>query len=261
MLPTKFGVSWPFCSGYEVKNRFESHLGFPIGKILAIFDLQVSPMLPTKFQVDWHLGFGEEAKNRFSRWLPWRPSWIYNQHNFNYFCSTSHSYSSYQVSTSRILAIFDLQVTLMLPSKFGVSWPFGSGEEAKNRFSRWRPWQPSWISNRNDFSYFWSASHLDASYQVSSQLAQGCRLLKQLLTPHAAWRTLTDYNSSPWALRSIPTQKKPHTHFLHYILVVPVFLVVSVNLFAQKTSKRGDKSWVKVPIYQPLVIKSEYPGK
>ena len=50
-----------------------------------------------------------------------------------------------------ILAIFDLQVTPMLPSKFGVSWPFGSGEEAKNRFSRWRP---SWISDRHDFSYF-----------------------------------------------------------------------------------------------------------
>ena len=50
-----------------------------------------------------------------------------------------------------ILAIFDLQVTLMVPSKFGVNWPFGSGEEAKNRFSRWRP---SWISDRNDLSYF-----------------------------------------------------------------------------------------------------------
>ena len=53
-----------------------------------------------------------------------------------------------------ILAIFDRQVTLMLPSKFRVSWPFGSGEEAKNRFSRWRPWRPSWISDRHDFSYF-----------------------------------------------------------------------------------------------------------
>ena len=77
-----------------------------------------------------------------------------------------------------------LQVTLVLPIKFGVNCPFGSGEEAKNRFSRWRP---SWISDRNDFSYFWSTSHSDASYQVSSQLAQGCRrsrLLKQLLTPH-----------------------------------------------------------------------------
>ena len=49
-----------------------------------------------------------------------------------------------------ILAIFDLQVTSMLPTKFGVNWPFGS-VEAKNRFSRW--W-PSWISDWNDFSYF-----------------------------------------------------------------------------------------------------------
>ena len=48
-----------------------------------------------------------------------------------------------------ILAIFDLQVTLMLPSKFGVNRPFGSGEEAKNRFSRWRPWRPPWISDRH----------------------------------------------------------------------------------------------------------------
>ena len=82
-----------------------------------------------------------------------------------------------------------------LPTKFQVSWPFGSGEEAKNRFSGWLPrlpielqvkwpfgsmeeaknrfsrWQPSWISDQKDFSYFWSTSYLDASYQVSSQLA------------------------------------------------------------------------------------------
>ena len=35
-----------------------------------------------------------------------------------------------------ILAIFDLQVTLMLPNKFRVKWLLGLGEEAKNRFSR-----------------------------------------------------------------------------------------------------------------------------
>ena len=75
------------------------------------------------------------------------------------------------------------------PTQFGVNWPFSSGEEAKISFSRWRP---SWISDWNDFSYFCSTSHPDASYQVSSQLAQGCRrsrLLKQLLTPHDEWRT------------------------------------------------------------------------
>ena len=32
-----------------------------------------------------------------------------------------------------ILAFLDLQATLMLPTKFQVNWPFGSGE-AKNRF-------------------------------------------------------------------------------------------------------------------------------
>ena len=164
------------------------HLGFPIGTILSIFDLQITPMLPSKFGVNWPFGSGEEVKNRFSRW----------------------GHLRFPIGT--ILAIFDLQVTLMLPSKFGVNWPFGSGEEAKNRFSRWRPWRPSSISDRHDFICFWSTGHLDASYQVSSQLAQGCRrsrLLKQLLSPHDrrrtkhdARRTLTDHNSSPWALRA-----------------------------------------------------------
>ena len=61
------------------------HLGFPIGTILATFDLQVTPMLPTKFQVNWLLGLGEESKKRFSRGPPWQPSWISNQHDFSYF--------------------------------------------------------------------------------------------------------------------------------------------------------------------------------
>ena len=32
-----------------------------------------------------------------------------------------------------ILSIFDLQITPMLPTKFQVNWPFGSGGEAKNK--------------------------------------------------------------------------------------------------------------------------------
>ena len=73
--------------------------------VLAIFDLQVTPILPTKFRVNWPFGSGEEAKG---------------------------GYLGFPIGT--ILAIFDLQVTLILPTKFGVNWPFGSGEEAKNRF-------------------------------------------------------------------------------------------------------------------------------
>ena len=43
----------------------------------------------------------------------------------------------------------------MLPTMFGVNWLLGLGEEAKNRFSKWLPWQPSWISDRHDFSFFY----------------------------------------------------------------------------------------------------------
>ena len=97
MLPTKFGVNWPFTSGEEAENRFSrwlpwwqdfqdgchgGNLGFTIGTILAIFDLQVTLMLPSKFGVNWPFGSGEEAKNRFSRW---RPSWISDRHDFSYF--------------------------------------------------------------------------------------------------------------------------------------------------------------------------------
>ena len=89
------------------------------------------------------------VQSRFSRWVPSRPAWTSNQNEFSY---------------------FDLQVTLILPTKFRVKWPFGSGEKAQNRFLRWPPWRPPWISDRNDFSYFWRASHSDTSYQVSSQL-------------------------------------------------------------------------------------------
>ena len=93
----------------------------------------------------------------------------------------------------------------MLSTKFRVSWPFRSGEEAKDRFLRWRPWRPSCLSDRHDFYFFfylqvtlmlstkfrvnwpfvsgeeaknrfarwqpWRHLGFDASYQVSSQWA------------------------------------------------------------------------------------------
>ena len=158
MLPTKFQVNWHLGLGEEAKNRFT------IGTILAIFDLHATPMLPSKFGDNWPFGSGEEAKNRFSRWLPWQPSWISDRNIFSYFSSTPRCFLASLESIGllvqemrkidfqdgghgghlgfpigKILAIFDLQVTPMLPSKFGVNWPFGSGEEAKNRFSRWQP--------------------------------------------------------------------------------------------------------------------------
>ena len=190
MIPTKFQDNRPFDSGEETKNRFSiwppwnpswisdrndfsyvwstsrpdasyqvssqlafrfrrrsGHLGFLIGTILAIL-IYKSPLcfLPSLESI----GLSVQKKKRK----------IYFQNG---------GHLRFLVET--VLASFDLQVTPMLPIKFQVSWLFGSGEEAKNIFSRWSPWRPSWISYRNDFSCFWSTSHLDASYQVSSQLA------------------------------------------------------------------------------------------
>ena len=155
-------------------------------------------MLPTKFQINWPFVSGEEEKNRFSIWRPWWPSWISYWNDFSYFCKSplcflpslesiglsvqkkrlkdfqnGHHGSHLGFPIGTILSIFDLQVTPMLPTKFWVYWPLGSWEEANNRFSRWPPWRPSWIFYQNDFSYFWSRSHSNASYhyQVWSQLA------------------------------------------------------------------------------------------
>ena len=72
-----------------------------------------------------------------------------------------------------ILAIFDLQVTPILPIKFGVNGTFYSGEETQNRFSKW---QPSCISYRGSLLVLpiimilaiFDLRHLNDSYQVSS---------------------------------------------------------------------------------------------
>ena len=118
---------------YFHDDGHDNHLGFPIGTIFAIFDLQVIPMLPTKFQVNFLFGSGE-AKNRFSRRWPWRPSWISDRTDSRYFRSTNYpGFKSVGLSVQEkkqkidfqdgghgghlgfpigtILAIFDLQVT------------------------------------------------------------------------------------------------------------------------------------------------------
>ena len=62
MPPTKFGVNWVQEKKRKIDFQDGDHLGFPIGTILAIFDLQVILMLPSKFGVNWPFGSGEEAK-------------------------------------------------------------------------------------------------------------------------------------------------------------------------------------------------------
>ena len=126
-------------SGEEAKKKdFQDghhggHLGFPIGTILATFDLQVTLMLPTEFEV--HCLSAQEKKRKID------------------FQDGGHGgHLGFPIGT--ILATFNLQVTPMLSTKFRVNWRLVLGEETKNRFSRWPPWWQSWISDRHDFSYF-----------------------------------------------------------------------------------------------------------
>ena len=44
-------------------------------------------------------GFRRGRKNRVSRWLPWRPSWISNRHDFSYFWSIRHPDASFLVQS------------------------------------------------------------------------------------------------------------------------------------------------------------------
>ena len=118
------------------------HLGFPIGMLLAIFD---------------QLAFGVRRKSQkyiFKMAAPWRPSWIYDRHDFSYLIYKSsrcflaslestglsvqekkrkidfqdgHHGSHLGFPIRTILSIFDLQVTPMLPTKFQVNWPRGVG--------------------------------------------------------------------------------------------------------------------------------------
>ena len=59
MLPTMFLVNCPFGLGKKKRKMdFQDgshgcHLGYPIGMILAILNLQVPLMLPTKIKVNW----------------------------------------------------------------------------------------------------------------------------------------------------------------------------------------------------------------
>ena len=163
------------------------HLGYQNGMILAILNLCVTVMLPIYFQLNWTYSFGGDIFWRISRWPPWRPSWISERNDFSNSEPLCHSDASHQVlaqfdlrfgrrcrlknfkigyRNGMILAILNLCVTVMPPIKFWLNLTYGVGDVAW-RISRWLPWRPSWISERNDSSNFESLS--DVSHQVSAQ--------------------------------------------------------------------------------------------
>ena len=67
-----------------------------------------------------------------------------------------------------ILSILNLCVTVMPPIKFWINPTYGFGRDVVSRITRWPPWRPSWISERNDFSNSYSLCHCNASHQVSA---------------------------------------------------------------------------------------------
>ena len=79
------------------------HLGFPIGRILANFELQATPMLPTKF------GLSVQEKKR----------------KIDFQIGGDGGHLGFLIETN--FATFDLQVTPVLPTKYRVNWPRGVG--------------------------------------------------------------------------------------------------------------------------------------
>ena len=112
-----------------------------------------------KFKIDFQ--DGRSGRHLGSQWPP---SWISDRNDFRHFLIyqslwyfllsfESNGFSVQQEKFKKIqdggheneivLAIFDLQVTSILPIKFRVNWYSGSGEEVQYRFSKWPPWRTS----------------------------------------------------------------------------------------------------------------------
>ena len=172
-----------FCFRRRSKNRFSRWQPWRPSwisdrTVLAILDLQVTPMLTTKFHVSWlsdqekkwkidfqvsrhggHLGFpiGTILAIFDLQVTPMLPTKFQvvglsvqeKKGTIDFQDGRSPLLRPSCISDRKDFSYFDLQVTLMLPTKFQINWPFGTGEETKNRFSRWRP---SWICRRNNFN-------------------------------------------------------------------------------------------------------------
>ena len=76
---------------------YGGHFGFPIGMILAIFNLHVNLLLRCKFQLYSPCDL-QAVQNKFSIWWLWRPSWICDRHDFSSFRSRSCPVATEQVS-------------------------------------------------------------------------------------------------------------------------------------------------------------------
>ena len=77
-------------------------------------------------------------------------------------CQDGHN----EVQIVTILATFDLQIVPLFSYQVSSQLAFWFWRSRQNRFSRWLPCPPSWILDRNNFSYFLATTHPDTSFQV-----------------------------------------------------------------------------------------------
>ena len=134
--PTKFRGNWLFGS-QEVQNRSSKSPPWRPSWILdwSYFSCLWSTSHPDtsyrffsqmakKFKIDFQDGRHGAHLGRL------------DHSNFCYIWSTIHPDVSF-LKSFESTGPSSGEVTLMLPTKFQVNWPLGSGEEVQNRFSKW----------------------------------------------------------------------------------------------------------------------------
>ena len=116
--------------------------------------------------------------------MPWLQFGISYRNHLSYFLSTSHPDASYTCT------------------KFRVNLPFSSEEEGKNRFSRW---PLSWISDWNNFSYFYiykSSNCILPIFKSTGPLVQENKQKKKSFKM-AAMEAILDFRSTQFKLFQI----------------------------------------------------------
>ena len=133
------------------------NLGFLIEKILAIFDLQLTPLLPTKLQVNWpSVQKKEKGQTDFQDGGHGFPDASYQVSSQLAFWFRRSDKKIFKMVAMAAIEPFKLLLIYRSPQCFlpcfeSIGLLVSRGGEKKNRFSRW---QPSCISDRNNFSYF-----------------------------------------------------------------------------------------------------------
>ena len=142
------------------------NVGFPIRKILAIFDIQVIPIIPIKFRVNWPFHYKKNFEIDFQDCSRGCLSWISKHNDLSFFFSSPGALHQVNLCHGLLSVVRPSVVSFslfrhLLQRHVGLSWNLVGGIVATWRFRiakivpfrcpRWPPWRPSWNSS-NDIS-------------------------------------------------------------------------------------------------------------